>query len=225
VLAASHKPATPRDFREKLGAGSYAFKSAKDTSDYAAAAQIFSEASLVAPWVPDVYYDMGLAYEAAKDYKNAVKSFNWYLDASPNAADADKITEKIGALKYAASHPSDSPAAAMQNTPATPAPQPITLTCRNSNPGSYEITLDVASRRVAAVHASNEAWGTLNLTPLYTQAWSDEDVRFYVPGGPEGSVETFDLNRISGLMEVANVVHGTKYNDNYSQCTATAPMF
>lgn len=100
ALTLDPKPANPPDLPETIGAATYAFKSARSDTDMMNAADLYTKASLEAPWQADLYYDEGLALEKAKRLDEAVKAFQFYLLAAPNADDADDVKEKIGALKY-----------------------------------------------------------------------------------------------------------------------------
>lgn len=69
--------------------------------DLKSAADAFAEASLHAPWVAEYYFNRGLALEKAKDFDNAIRSFNWYLLAAPNSSDANDVRGRIEGIKYA----------------------------------------------------------------------------------------------------------------------------
>jgi tetratricopeptide (TPR) repeat protein len=104
VRTMTAKPPLPADFNEVFGKASYQFKNAKDWQDYFAAAGTFGEAAELAPWLPDVYFNMGLAQEKMHAYGEAIESYGFYLLAAPNAADAKQVEQKIGGLKYADQH-------------------------------------------------------------------------------------------------------------------------
>jgi tetratricopeptide (TPR) repeat protein len=95
------KPQLPGDVIESIGGAAYAVKNATSDVDLIAAAEAYKKASLLAPWVPDYYFNQGVAYEKAKRYDDAIAAFNWYLMAAPTANDADSVRERIGGLKYA----------------------------------------------------------------------------------------------------------------------------
>ena len=58
--------------------------------------------SLLAPWLADIYYNLGVVQEKAEEREDAINSFNLYLFAKPHAKDRTKVLEKIGSLKYEA---------------------------------------------------------------------------------------------------------------------------
>lgn len=61
------------------------------------AVDAFEKASLLAPWVANIYYDLAHAQESAKQYDAAVSNYKLYLSAEPpTAPDRAKIEEQIG---------------------------------------------------------------------------------------------------------------------------------
>jgi tetratricopeptide (TPR) repeat protein len=100
--AITPKLVAPPEADEQSGRASYAVKNAMSESDYMAAAESYGRASLFAPWVPEYYYNQGVAFEKAKRFDSAIAAFKWYLLAAPDAQDAKDVREHIGGLKYAA---------------------------------------------------------------------------------------------------------------------------
>jgi tetratricopeptide (TPR) repeat protein len=100
-------PAVPEKYDELMGAAAYRFKNAANPFDFMDAATAFHEASLLAPWVPEVYFNMGLALEKAKVYDQAIRQFGLYLAAAPDAADARSVRQRIGGLRVAAKEAPD----------------------------------------------------------------------------------------------------------------------
>lgn len=117
VLTLNPKPATPDAVTMSEGAAEYAFKNAKTTADYSDAAKQYEKALLLAPWLADDYFNCGVAHEKAGENKEAIRSFNLYLLAAPNANDAQVIKKRIGGLQYVAQKAEDeanSPEAKME---------------------------------------------------------------------------------------------------------------
>ncbi len=81
------KPETPDDLAESVGKAKFIMKDAKTADDYKQAVDAFKQASLLAPWLGDVYYNLGVAQEKAGEPADAVNSFNLYLFAKPHAKD------------------------------------------------------------------------------------------------------------------------------------------
>ena len=95
-------PAVPEEVAGHEGAAEYAFKSAKNESDFLDAAKEYEKALLIAPWLAIDYFNCGVAYEKAGQFKNAIIQFNLYLMAAPDAQDANAVRKRIGGLEYAA---------------------------------------------------------------------------------------------------------------------------
>jgi tetratricopeptide (TPR) repeat protein len=106
-LRMNPKPATPDDATMAEGAAEYAFKNAKVTSDYSDAAKQYEKALVLAPWLAADYFNCGVAHEKAGENKEAIRSFNLYLLAAPNADDAIAVKKRIGGLQYAAQKAED----------------------------------------------------------------------------------------------------------------------
>jgi len=102
VLTMDPKPALPGEVAIHEGAAEYAFKSAKTNADFADAAQEYEKALLAAPWLAADYFNCGVAYEKAENFDAAIRNFNLYLTAAPDAQDATDVRKRIGGLKYAA---------------------------------------------------------------------------------------------------------------------------
>ncbi|MHB8412239.1 MAG: hypothetical protein ACYDDI_09875 [Candidatus Acidiferrales bacterium] len=100
ALTLNPKPPTPDAATEAEGAAEYAFKNAKVNSDFSDAAKQYEKALLLAPWLAADYFNCGVAYEKAGEDKDAIRSFNLYLLAAPNADDAQAVKKRIGGLQY-----------------------------------------------------------------------------------------------------------------------------
>ncbi|HEV2135785.1 MAG TPA: hypothetical protein VGR47_16225 [Terracidiphilus sp.] len=100
ALTLDPKPAATQDAAVDAAKGKTIFASAGSTDDMKAAAAAFAQASLLAPWMPDYYYNEGLAFEKAKQFDDAIHALNFYLLAAPNAADAADVRGKIEGIKY-----------------------------------------------------------------------------------------------------------------------------
>ncbi len=102
VQAMRPAPAVPTEVVKHEGAAEYAFKGAKNESDYLDSAKEYEKALLIAPWLAIDYFNCGVAYEKAGQFKNAITQFNFYLMAAPDAQDANAVRKRIGGLEYAA---------------------------------------------------------------------------------------------------------------------------
>jgi len=100
-LTMTSAPAASPDAAEHEGAAEFAFKNAKSTADYLNSAKEYEKALLIAPWVAADYFNCGVAHEKAGEFDDAIRNFNFYLLAAPDAQDAGDVRKRIGALKYA----------------------------------------------------------------------------------------------------------------------------
>jgi tetratricopeptide (TPR) repeat protein len=101
ALSLPYRPEVPDNVHEAAGRAAYAVKSASSERGFAAAAEAYEKALQFAPWVPDYYYNQGVAYEHAKQFDKAIAAFGWYLMTAPDPKDASAARERIGGLKYA----------------------------------------------------------------------------------------------------------------------------
>ncbi len=101
VLSMNTKPNLSDEFVIQKGKAFHAMKSAQNPEDFKNAANEFEKASLLAPWRADIYYNMGLADQAAGMADEAVQSFKLYLVAKPHANDRAAVLEKIGEVEDA----------------------------------------------------------------------------------------------------------------------------
>lgn len=95
-------PAVPEEVERRLGRGQAAFEVAREPADFDKAVAEFTAASNEAPWLGAAYYNMGVALEKAKKYREAMASFRLYTLASPGASDASEIRQRIFKLEYLA---------------------------------------------------------------------------------------------------------------------------
>lgn len=92
-------PAVPEEARKHMVWGKSLVKDAQGEEDYARAAAELEGAIRAAPWWTTAYYDLGLIYEKAGDYKPAALSLRMYLVGAPEAADSRKVQDKIYELE------------------------------------------------------------------------------------------------------------------------------
>lgn len=88
-------PSVPEEAERYMARGTAAVKSAKDANDFKDAVREFEKASLAAPWLANVYYNLGIAQDKAGMYADAIKSLKLYLIAVPDASDAKKLIYEI----------------------------------------------------------------------------------------------------------------------------------
>lgn len=95
------KPEVPAGVEEAMGKAKFILANGNSTEDFAKAAEAYREASLLAPWEADIYYNLGYMREKAGEYSRALINYSLYLMARPDAKDKQSILEKIGAMEYA----------------------------------------------------------------------------------------------------------------------------
>jgi len=100
VQAMKQKPAIPEETERRMARGSAAVKGAKNEKDFQDAAAEFEKASLAAPWLPAVYYNLGITQDKAGKYKEAIQSLKLYLLAAPDASDAKAVKNLIYEIEY-----------------------------------------------------------------------------------------------------------------------------
>ncbi len=97
----SPPPAIPEEARSLMREGISALKYAKGISGYAKAEKKLEEASKLAPWWADPYFNLGLVNEEFWEFDDAIENLELYLIAAPNSQDADAVKQKISDLHYA----------------------------------------------------------------------------------------------------------------------------
>jgi tetratricopeptide (TPR) repeat protein len=76
-------PAIPEGARKAMVKGTVFQKEAKDDAAYAKAEDAFRDATTLAPWWADAYYNLSLVQELRKDYPGAAASLKLFLAAAP----------------------------------------------------------------------------------------------------------------------------------------------
>jgi tetratricopeptide (TPR) repeat protein len=92
-------PAIPPDAEKFSSNAETIFKNAKSMADYTAAAREYDKALLIAPWVADYYYNLGVLYEKAVKPQEAKNNYEYYLLAAPKARDAKDVRDHIAKLE------------------------------------------------------------------------------------------------------------------------------
>jgi tetratricopeptide (TPR) repeat protein len=72
---------------------------ATDKDGFQKAATEFQAAAKVAPWLTEVYYNLGIVQDKAGLHKQAMQSLELYLLAAPNASDAREVRNLIYRLE------------------------------------------------------------------------------------------------------------------------------
>ena len=91
------QPALPKEAQKPFYKAGIFFKEAKDNSGYEMAIKAYREALSIAPWWPDVYYNLAQAQGAAGQYDEAIENMKLYILTGPK--DAEEAEKKIYALE------------------------------------------------------------------------------------------------------------------------------
>jgi len=86
--------------RRHMVRGQAAAKIAKTPADYEDAIREFEQAAKFAPDWPEIYYNLGVVQEKAKEYDKAIENLEKYLALAPNATDADVVREFIYKIEF-----------------------------------------------------------------------------------------------------------------------------
>lgn len=100
ALTLDPKPATPEDAERFMARGQAALEIAKESKGYAESIAEFQKAALAAPWLGNVYYNLGFVQEKAGDYAAALRNLKLYLLATPNASDEKEVKALIYKIEY-----------------------------------------------------------------------------------------------------------------------------
>lgn len=99
VLRLSVPPATPEKAERPMAIARAAQAEATDRSGYNKAIWKYAEASRCAPWLADLYFNLGVLCERNSYFGSAVSHFKLYLLAAPAAEDAQQVKDKIYLLE------------------------------------------------------------------------------------------------------------------------------
>ena len=92
-------PDLPDEAQRYANRGLAKAKLAESEVDFALAAAEFENALRLAPWHGDYYYNFGVMLQAAGKPRDAIRSFQFYILASPGAADIPKVQAKVAQLE------------------------------------------------------------------------------------------------------------------------------
>jgi len=94
------QPSVPEEVERYLARGRAAFKGAAQPKDFEDAVNEFKKALLIAPWVAEGYYNLGIVQDKAGQYQNAIHNLKLYLLAAPNATDVKEVKSLIFEIEY-----------------------------------------------------------------------------------------------------------------------------
>jgi hypothetical protein len=92
------KPVVPDDYSILKGKGARLFSQAQNKDDFKAVVDVFKQASLIAPWKAEIYYNLALAEEKAEMGDHAIANYRLYMLADPTA-NHDEVLARIGEVQ------------------------------------------------------------------------------------------------------------------------------
>ncbi len=95
-------PAITTEAKRRMARGQAAFEMAKNLNEFENAITEYQAAANAAPWVADIYYNLGTIYEKANKPAEAMASFKLYQKAAPTARDSSEIEQRIFKLEFMA---------------------------------------------------------------------------------------------------------------------------
>ncbi len=95
ALTLDPAPVVPEEARRSMVKANTALKEAKDAKGYDRAISQYNEALLTAPWWAEAYFNLAKTLELRQRYGDAIKNYQWYLLAAPQAEDARAVKDKI----------------------------------------------------------------------------------------------------------------------------------
>jgi hypothetical protein len=99
ALAKKLKPPVPEAARRAFIRGTTAFTSAKNPSGFTRAAERFEEASNIAPWWSDAYFNLAKAFQASQDYDASLRALKLYMATASSKADLRQGQDMIYAVE------------------------------------------------------------------------------------------------------------------------------
>lgn len=103
----SHANDSCQSVKREMVFGQTALKHANDKQGFLKAASEFKKATQKAPNCAAAYYNMGVVYEKAGEYKLAMEALDHYLELSPGAEDFNEVEMKTYELEYLATNTDD----------------------------------------------------------------------------------------------------------------------
>ncbi len=98
VVASKAQPPIPEEAR-RHAVRAQALLKAKQNAGFEQAVTELTDATFLAPWWADAYYNLGLMQEGAQDYAGAIRNLKLYLLADSAGANAQVIRNKIYELE------------------------------------------------------------------------------------------------------------------------------
>jgi tetratricopeptide (TPR) repeat protein len=88
-------PAVPEEAERRMARGTAAFQGARSQRDYEVAAQEFEVATNAAPWLADVYFNLGMTHDKAGNYAAAISNLRLALLANPDNREIKSLLYQV----------------------------------------------------------------------------------------------------------------------------------
>ncbi|MBI3549933.1 MAG: hypothetical protein HY078_12925 [Elusimicrobia bacterium] len=92
------KPSIPADAERLFARANAIMKKAKTPKESEKAVPLYEQALQIAPWWPEAYFNIAVAFEAAKRFDDAGGAFSLYLMTKPEEKDAAEAKRRMDAL-------------------------------------------------------------------------------------------------------------------------------
>jgi tetratricopeptide (TPR) repeat protein len=89
-----------KNAKKHFDRGIAAIETAESLEDFNDAIKEFETAKTLAPDWADIYYNLGIVYEKAERYDEAINNLQHYIKITPNADDAEEIQTMITKIEY-----------------------------------------------------------------------------------------------------------------------------
>lgn len=93
------RPAVPEQAPAHIARAADIYKTAKSPNDYERAWEALKMAQRLAPWLPEIYFNLSTASESLGGYASAARYLKLYLLATPNATDMKSVQDRISVLE------------------------------------------------------------------------------------------------------------------------------
>lgn len=93
-------PEIPEQAGEHLARGRDSMRDAQDQAGFLLAAREFEEALLLAPWLAEGYYNLGIVLDKAGRYGKAGWALRLYLCAAPEAGNALQVVDRLYEIEH-----------------------------------------------------------------------------------------------------------------------------
>lgn len=218
-------PAVPEDARRAFVRANTTMSDAKGADDYGRAVQLYREASLIAPWWGDPYFNLSKAQELRQDFSDAIAALRLFILSAPPADDLRKALDYVYALEERRDRGAKEGDAKRQEQGREPALLSKVSCPWQNGDGSTMITVDYGSASLTYVDlfadgrdspaiVSKANITETNISWTQTEPWLDQGRH----------VVSYNLSRISGDLNYSFNYNG-RPGANRRNCVMAKPRF